>query len=873
MFETGSDEQSGLGYPTPAFPPQPLSADDAPSPTPQCSVRGCSNPVEPPNPHVLGIMKMCAVCREKHRSYASAKRARRKAEKSLLTRMGLSQPPDTESATVILPSQDPPSPSTSTPQTPQTPQFAIDPVLFSQPTDSSSLSGALGFKPIGPDNPAQLHLDAGGLPFVSSDHPRFCSVKGCKQVIAETIGKSGQEYPFKMCKPCRDRYRVYGITKRAKWKAERQAYDRELEDLREKEDLRRAADGLPPLAESEEDLRAWELSLVDPIPCRAPGSHLHLSRTVTRFCLDPTDISTARRTGYRTVRHGRLKRGRDKVEKGFMLPDGTPLVTPGPIKIKPAAEQETEDAEPSPEGAPSESVEGGEDSRTDENSSEKKTSRRFKGSPHTCAQDDCCNLILPGVRWRTCEICRANIRAERQANAAATQSADTTPLVDLFPPDNTSQYGTFNSRDISSPSIFVPTDIATAPVPSAPTPTAEPPPAPAASAPPTRTNRKYKYSRLPQYAADPQVASTSLAATSSAQPPPSHPFGPYPYPYMPPPGYYGPPPSPSSASSSAAIPPYPYPYPYPMPPPGAGATAAERERAGWPFPYPYYPYPYPPPPGYGYPPHHHPYAANRGPEDTASRPAVDVPRAPDQPAPSPILTTMPAPTATNKQTDLVYYHYRMNGQGDADVGALTRFKEPPPPRKRMRVGEGVFRVSPVLVNEDGGVTGVPAPPVQPERVSEPVLMAVDVGVTGPQHHVVTETHPLPPPPPPPEPESAPMAVDVAVIQLTSQSAQPPAPAPAPAPMSVDVSVATLQPPLPSPLPPTATPSPTSQQPRICGSKTCSRPLSSTRAVAVDGMTLPLCEKCSSKTKKKLALRKQRFKLEPRKVITAVTMSL
>jgi hypothetical protein len=32
--------------------------------------------------------------------------------------------------------------------------------------------------------------------------------------------------------------------------------------------------------------------------------------------------------------HSKLKRGREKIEKGFMLPDGTPIVMPGPIRPK-----------------------------------------------------------------------------------------------------------------------------------------------------------------------------------------------------------------------------------------------------------------------------------------------------------------------------------------------------------------------------------------------------------------------------------------------------------------------------------------------------------------------------------------------------------
>ncbi|KAF8814247.1 hypothetical protein BYT27DRAFT_6337559 [Phlegmacium glaucopus] len=66
---------------------------------------------------------------------------------------------------------------------------------------------------------------------------RFCSVKGCKAVIPVS-------YEYKMCPPCRTRYRTYGNTKRAKWKAERDAFDREMASLRIVEDERRKANGL-----------------------------------------------------------------------------------------------------------------------------------------------------------------------------------------------------------------------------------------------------------------------------------------------------------------------------------------------------------------------------------------------------------------------------------------------------------------------------------------------------------------------------------------------------------------------------------------------------------------------------------------------------
>jgi hypothetical protein len=51
-------------------------------------------------------------------------------------------------------------------------------------------------------------------------------------------------YEYKMCPPCRTRYRTYGNTKRAKWKAERDAFDREMATLRTMEDEKREIKGL-----------------------------------------------------------------------------------------------------------------------------------------------------------------------------------------------------------------------------------------------------------------------------------------------------------------------------------------------------------------------------------------------------------------------------------------------------------------------------------------------------------------------------------------------------------------------------------------------------------------------------------------------------
>ena len=123
----------------------------------------------------------------------------------------------------------------------------IDPRLFN-PT-SSELAGALTLPPLdsnadsqGAYSPTSAQTEQTG--FASSTarsaavQSRYCSVKGCRNVI-------GGDYLFKMCVPCRNRYRGYGMTKRSKWKRGREIAAQELERIRVEEDTRRARQGLP----------------------------------------------------------------------------------------------------------------------------------------------------------------------------------------------------------------------------------------------------------------------------------------------------------------------------------------------------------------------------------------------------------------------------------------------------------------------------------------------------------------------------------------------------------------------------------------------------------------------------------------------------
>lgn len=106
--------------------------------------------------------------------------------------------------------------------------------LTSTPPPSSSAA---------PSTPTPREISGKGLSEAAAElggtsQPlRYCSVKGCKAIVP------GNSF-FRMCEPCRDRYRTYGTTKRAKWRREKDAAVAEMEKLREEENERRASRGL-----------------------------------------------------------------------------------------------------------------------------------------------------------------------------------------------------------------------------------------------------------------------------------------------------------------------------------------------------------------------------------------------------------------------------------------------------------------------------------------------------------------------------------------------------------------------------------------------------------------------------------------------------
>ncbi|KAJ7651545.1 hypothetical protein DFH06DRAFT_1207340 [Mycena polygramma] len=889
-------EQSVFSTQQPSFPADnqnvraPDASETSTDSSRECSVRGCTNPLEPPSADVLSNKKMCAPCREKHRGYASTKRARRKAEKILVSKLN-GTAGGTADAPATSPSQDssvqnsPVQELLVAPYASQPVPWAIDPVLYTQPpaqSSSSTLAGALTLQPSKtaqtpkmaarpepvlsttvqqntpqypqilttapqtdvstplPPQTVEPAATIGATTETSEGRPRFCSVKGCKATILETT----EVYPYKMCQPCRTRYRNYGITKRAKWKAEREAFQRELEGLRAKEDLRRAANGLPPLVDGTDEIRAWELSIIDEqVPTGVqPDASTDRAQSAAPIAPLPARMCTVSHCHnllpgfYRYKRcethriqnrwHSKLKRGREKVEKGFMLPDGTMLVTPGPIKIKRTTEpkepkekkirkkREAKGKGTEPSG---ENPEGSDAADAPADDVPAQPIPRRARSIYSCREDDCCNLIMPGSRWRSCEPCRALALASRREKKAALKLQNqnqTAKFVNITGDAGVPSTGPVNSEQSSmGPSTAVPVDLSRRQVLTGATggttypPTMYPPgytstsmlltlnvPPPDKRSeivptprPPRRSVGRKSRAKNPPPSA---TSSTNAVASSSAYTLPPQPIhgSPYPYPpppgtypmYMPPPGYYGMP-APPPGSAPSGQPPLMYipsPYPYGMmPPPGKPGAAP-------PTPYPYYPYPLPPP-GYGHPQHYPRPGAYPATAPPASYPAATPPAGGHQ---SPYATykfhTTPAPppppAAAGSSQGYTYYQFK-NG-----------LRNPPDeqPNKRRRLSQEVNPEQPQNASPavPPPAAAAPAPPPQVSAAPDQPVTAMEVDVPDEQR--------------PPAPQAPPQ--------------------------------------------------------HLCGSKTCSRVLPS-------GSSSAFCEKCRTKMKRRQALTKQRFKLEPKKI--------
>ena len=222
----------------------------------------------------------------------------------------------------------------------------IDPRLFN-PT-SSELAGALTLPPLdsfadSPDAYSPTSAQIGDTGPASSaapspDQSRYCSVKGCRSVI-------GGDYLFKMCVPCRNRSRGYGMTKRSKWKRGREIAAQELDRIRVEEDARRTRQGLPvssvqppscpvdtPLQLISQlqasDRRAWERKVSVTIPRPPVVQYAPISMLPVRMCTvshchtvlqGHYPYRRCERHRLQNRHHSKLKRVRDKEVKSTPL--------------------------------------------------------------------------------------------------------------------------------------------------------------------------------------------------------------------------------------------------------------------------------------------------------------------------------------------------------------------------------------------------------------------------------------------------------------------------------------------------------------------------------------------------------------------------
>ncbi|KAH9017125.1 hypothetical protein EDB83DRAFT_2438409 [Lactarius deliciosus] len=308
------------------FQSQPSSSAIAQSSLRRCSVKGCGKDL--PQEYAL---KMCDDCRGRHRKYATTKRAKRKQEKAAVgaQRIGNDDgrvvtwmPPDHHVSLGPIPDDLDPVTNMHVSQ--------IDPRLFN-PT-SSELAGALTLPPLDSSgdpedayNPTSAQIDeteppsSAARPVVQS---RYCSVKGCRSLI-------GGEYLFKMCVPCRNRYRGYGMTKRSKWKRGREIAAQELERVRVEEDARRARQGLPLISQLQaSDRRAWERKVSETIPRPPVVQYAPISMLPVRMCTvshchtvlqGHYPYRRCERHRLQNRHHSKLKRVRDKEVKSTPL--------------------------------------------------------------------------------------------------------------------------------------------------------------------------------------------------------------------------------------------------------------------------------------------------------------------------------------------------------------------------------------------------------------------------------------------------------------------------------------------------------------------------------------------------------------------------
>ncbi|KAI0360577.1 hypothetical protein OH77DRAFT_1418542 [Trametes cingulata] len=386
----------------------------------------------------------------------------------------LSQHPQHTSSHYVPQHHQPPPPqhaqNAGPPPPPPAPE--IHPVLAEvlKAVPNLNLSVRITSGPTVPVGAAAPPVDGGGqLP------PRFCSIKGCKTLIA------GNSF-FKMCEPCRNRYRNYGTTKRAKWRKEKEVAVQELQKLREEEDKRRAEQGLPPLPPDDDIWHEYAASPPEgpgtPLPQVGPSSAGAAQPIADgkpaprppRMCtvshcreILPGDYQFLRCERHRIQNrhHSKLKRVRDKEVKaqvydGWAAAVGVRATSTGsgegdqeggsmspeaedadlPLELE-EIERQLRDASVTPDysgppvvaesGVSVQQSQGGSVGRESEPLDETPLGEPIHGVPpaargtrrtnHVCSIKSCANLLSPSNPWKMCDLCRSRDRAGRRLKA------------------------------------------------------------------------------------------------------------------------------------------------------------------------------------------------------------------------------------------------------------------------------------------------------------------------------------------------------------------------------------------------------------------------------------------------------------------------
>ncbi|KAH9962265.1 hypothetical protein BC827DRAFT_1199999 [Russula dissimulans] len=409
--------------------PSTLTPTSTPPSLRKCSVKGCAKDLSPDYP-----LKMCDTCRGRHRKYATTKRAKRKQEKAAL---GAQRIGNDDGRVVTWMPQDHhvslgPIPEDLDPvQNMHLNQ--IDPRLFN-PT-SSELAGALTLPPLDSSSDAQDPMPSpvdGASPSPSScrspGQSRYCSVKGCRSVI-------GGDYLFKMCVPCRDRYRGYGMTKRSKSKRGREIAAQELKRVRAEEDVRRAQQGLPLIGELQvADRRAWERKVLDAIPSPPVVQYAPISLLPVRMCTvshchtmlqGHYPYRRCERHRLQNRHHSKLKRVRDKEVKSTPLRNES---TQDTESVEGAARKGQTRAidpysnDPLNLDAEVEGTEVSEHEDTPDESAIPPPARGARRSNTVCSVKWCQNVLYFRSPWKMCEPHREKDRMNRRRKASRDKS-------------------------------------------------------------------------------------------------------------------------------------------------------------------------------------------------------------------------------------------------------------------------------------------------------------------------------------------------------------------------------------------------------------------------------------------------------------------